>query len=1297
MSATEMKHRLLCLIFVCLCVIMQGQVEFVQNKGQWPSIAAAGCVLPNGFLWLENDGFTYNLIDPEAHNALHPSRKTRPEMLRTHAFKTHFTNALVPIVAPLKPRKTYYNYYLGHDPSKWSSHCAAFEQIRYHQLYPMTDLLVYSANGTIKYDFILHPGADVANIGLAYEGVERISIVDEKVVLHTSVGDVIESKPFAYQLIDGRIIEIPCTYRLEQATVGYELSNYNPAYDVIIDPEIVFSTFIGSSSNNFGFTAADDSQSNLISGAAVFGNNYPTTLGAYSTSFNSGSGNYIDVAISKFSPDGSDLIYSTYLGGSRIETPHSIVCDDWDNFFVMGATGSSNFPTTANAYDSSFEGGPALDMSNFFTSSHPDGCDFFISKFTSNGELDASTYIGGSGNDGLNTGDQLYYNYGDIFRGEINVDDANNIYVASLTLSSDFPTSSFGLQTTYGGGACDGIVFKMDNNLENLMWSNYIGGSATEACYALEFNGTDEIIVAGGTKSNNFPHAANGVDNSFGGQTDGFVLRISTLTYALVAGTFFGTSEYDQIYFVQTDLDNNVYVCGQTAGEIDITPGCYGQPNSGQFIVKYNPTLTALVWATTIGTGSGEIDISPTAFLVSDCNQIYMSGWGGETNHYCGSFYSCYAEFSTTNGLPITNDAFQSTTDGSDFYLCVLDADATTLDYATFLGGSLSSEHVDGGTSRFNKNGTVFQAVCAGCQSYDDFPSTPGAWSSTNPSSGCNLAVFRFDLGILNAEMDITAPDIICTGTPIQFNNYSNGADQYLWDFGDDSSSTLFEPEHAFAIAGTYTVTLISSTINDCLQPDTAQITIQVLEGVEPAIDPVEPVCIGQEIQLQGYGSDNLFWLPNPALSATNVANPIVTVGEATTFTLVDFNACESDSVDISIVLYIPETDISPLQTICVGQSVQLEASGGATYEWSPGSSLNDFTSATPLASPTETTTYIVAITTAENCTVEESVGVNVVDDFPGGNVYDDLTVCYGNTVYINAIDGWTYNWYPAATLTNSQIANPGASPLQTTTYYVDITNICGEGTDQVTVHVVKPDVIASPGGTICAGNGWEAYATGALTYTWQPITFASPAFEAQTTLSPLISTLFTVTGVDENNCAAVDSVYVQVLESPMVDAGPDQYFDYPGEVPLFGNNFGLLYHWYPAEGLSCTDCLYPMASPSQPTIYHLVVTDGNGCSAEDDVFVKPFAPLYVPNTVTPNNDGINDVFFAVTDYAEGFSLRIFDRWGNKVFESKDPQEVWVPSVKGTHFVQNDVYLWVIQYNTPEGTNELTGHVSVVR
>ena len=158
-----------------------------------------------------------------------------------------------------------------------------------------------------------------------------------------------------------------------------------------------------------------------------------------------------------------------------------------------------------------------------------------------------------------------------------------------------------------------------------------------------------------------------------------------------------------------------------------ITPGLYGQANSGQFIRQYNPSLTTVNWNTTIGTGSGEIDISPTAFLVSDCNQIYFSGWGGNTNSLTCLALTCLAYYSTTNNLPITADAFQSTTDGSDFYLAVLNASATQLVYGSFLGGSLSAEHVDGGTLRFDKSGSVYQAVCAGCQSNDDTKPNKGA------------------------------------------------------------------------------------------------------------------------------------------------------------------------------------------------------------------------------------------------------------------------------------------------------------------------------------------------------------------------------------------------------------------------------------------------------------------------------------------------------------------------------------------------------------------------------------------
>jgi len=160
---------------------------------------------------------------------------------------------------------------------------------------------------------------------------------------------------------------------------------------------------------------------------------------------------------------------------------------------------------------------------------------------------------------------------------------------------------------------------------------------------------------------------------------------------------------------------------------------------------------------------------------------------GGLTN----SSNAPYAVNSTTDGLPITDDAFQSVTDGSDFYLCVLAPDATELVYATWFGGGSSREHVDGGTSKFDKDGSVYQAVCAGCGGNDDFPTTAGAWSNDNGSTNCNLGVFKFDLGKIEAEIAIEGPSQVCEGSDALFINNTTGGASFEWTFWEMEAKAI--------------------------------------------------------------------------------------------------------------------------------------------------------------------------------------------------------------------------------------------------------------------------------------------------------------------------------------------------------------------------------------------------------------------------------------------------------------------------------------------------------------------------
>jgi len=206
-------------------------------------------------------------------------------------------------------------------------------------------------------------------------------------------------------------------------------------------------------------------------------------------------------------------------------------------------------------------------------------------------------------------------------------------------------------------------------------------------------------------------------------------------------------SKKTQTYFVELDRSDNVYLLGQSEIQDStfIHNAQWSVPGSGQFISKLTPSLDSVIYSTVFGSGNG-INISPTAFLVDLCNKMYLAGWGGSINNL--SILNNNA--GSTFNMPITADAFQNSTDGSDFYIMVLEDDASGLVYGSYFGGSVSSEHVDGGTSRFDRKGKVYQAICASCGGSSDLPIEPiNALSPTN-NSNCNLGVFKMDFNFLS-------------------------------------------------------------------------------------------------------------------------------------------------------------------------------------------------------------------------------------------------------------------------------------------------------------------------------------------------------------------------------------------------------------------------------------------------------------------------------------------------------------------------------------------------------------------
>ncbi len=573
--------------------------------------------------------------------------------------------------------------------------------------------------------------------------------------------------------------------------------------------------------------------------------------------------------------------------------------------------------------------------------------------------------------------------------------------------------------------------------------------------------------------------AGSPLDNSNGGSVDGYVMRYSAAG-ALLGSTYLGTASYDQSFFVQLDIQDAVYVVGQTHGAYPVTPGKYTNPGSSQFIHKLSTDLSTSLWSTVIGNGNGDEDISPSAFLVSNCDQIYFSGWGGSVNTFVN------ADFSTTTGLPVTADAYQPNTDGSDFYLMVLDPEAVSLNYATFFGGSTSDEHVDGGTSRFDKNGNVYQAVCAGCNGNDDFPTTPGAWSNTNNSFNCNLGVFKFNLGQPEAFISIDGPDVICVDGTVQFINNSVGGTQQLWDFGDSNSSTAIEPQHTYTEPGTYTVIMLLDDSSSCTPTDTGTIVIHVIAPQEPSIDPVEPICDGATIQLHAHGGYDFLWFPTDGLSDPTSADPFVTADSSITYSVIVTDSCGIDTASIDIIVGIPFGEAGADTLTCAGQPVPITAIGGGSYAWSPAASLDDPNAQTPLASPLDTTEYVVTITTPEGCTVMDTVIVNVEVNVPVPLI-GDTAVCLGGSVQLLAQGGTTYLWQAAQGITDLNIPDPVVSPQVDQYFIVTLSNTCGSATDSAFVDVRQVIAFAWPDTTVCPNEPVTLFASGGAFYQWSP------------------------------------------------------------------------------------------------------------------------------------------------------------------------------------------------------------------
>lgn len=1293
-----MRALILTILILTTFPVVSQEAWLHPNRGQWNENILYKMDLTLGEMYVEENGLLFNLTDAKQHFSHHHDDEFEHdgEHYRSHVIRSTFLNALSPSLIQEKDSSGFYrNYILGNDPGKWKSNVFSYSTVQLKEVYAGIDVNYESKTGALKYSFDVYPGSDPDQIKIKWEGQTGINI-DEKGRLHveTEFGDLIEDAPVAWTIsASGQIQKVSVGFKLEKNTISFELGEYDQNATLVIDPSLTFSTFTGATADNWGMSATPDEDANLFGGGVVFAQGYPITTGAYDATFNGGT---VDISITKFNEDGTNLIYSTYLGGGTgSETPNSIVCAPNGELYIFGVTSSADFPMAGTPYDNTFAGGPSLPNSETNNLGYTAGADIIVARLNAAGTaLLSSTYVGGTGTDGLNSS-SLKFNYGDQFRGEIILDDADNVYVASMTGSTDFPT----VNAAQGAlnGVQDAVVFKLDPTLSTLMWSTYLGGSGLETGNSVQISNGGDVFVAGGTDSGSLPFSQ-GEDLTFnGGIADGYLGKLDSNTGAILAGTFLGMGEYDQAYFVQLDIDDNVYVLGQTESDWAITAGLYGNPNSGQFVRKYTNDLLTIEWTTMIGAGTGHVEISPTAFLVSDCYDIYLSGWGGQLN---ANASVSQAVNSTSNGFPVTSDAYQPTTNGSNFYIAVLAPDASYLKYGTYMGGTASPyNHVDGGTSRFDKAGRIYHAVCGSCGNgvNTGFTTTPGVWSETSNSANCNMACFKFEL----AEIEALAADpdpYVCLPNPVDFTNNSVNGNFFYWDFGDGDTSTMENTSHVYPGPGTYLVTLIVSDTNGCFSTDSAQFFVNIGD-FQAQVDAVPgPICPGESYQLNATGGSVYNWEPAQLLDDPTIANPTATLFQTTDFTVIVSDSCGTDTISVTVPVYNDAFSISPDTNVCIGNSAQLSATGGGTYVWTPSTYLDNPAIANPTTTPDQAITYNVEITSPNGCVSNESVTVNVFYDPPQPVIPDSVYVCEGTSTSITVSGADNYFWTPNININTQNGATVLITPQSPMYYYCEFSNACGFATDSVFVDVVNAQVYAYNDTILCPGEGAQLYATGAVSYNWSPTSSLSSSNTSTVFATPNSPTTYTVSGIDENGCYGEATVFVDLYPQPFIQTNGTVYAIQGDMVQLTSNtSTNGQVTWYPSEYLSCVVCDDPTANPDQNFTYIASYVDVNGCFAADTVNIVYDPVIYIPNTFTPDGNEFNQSFRAIVQNSLAFKMEIFNRWGELIYTVESLDDFWDGTYKGI-ICQDGTYTWKATVMDLNEINHIyVGHVNLLR
>lgn len=1254
---------------------------FIQNKGQWPSTVHYKTKVNGAEVFLETNKLAFVLYNEKQietfheldHDAFEKGLTSPSHKLTLHAFYLNLVGSNSSCkVQGEGMQQAVYSYFLGSDPSKWGTGAKVFSSILYSDVYQGIDLKVYKETNHLKYDFRVTPGTDPAKILLKYEGLEKPALVNGRLVFKTSVGELIEGKPVAFQTVNGKQVYVQCNYKINSnGAVSFSLGKFEKSLPLIIDPLVVASTYCGGTSSVFGHSATYDSTGNIYGGGLGFAVGYPATAGAYDISFNGAQ----DMVISKLSPDGSALLYATYVGGSNGDHVHSMVVSKKHELYVYGSTASANFPTSAFAPDNTL-GGPR---------------DIVLFRLSQDGsQLLSSTYVGGSGTDGQNPTGWLY---GDTYRGEIFIDEDESVLVATFSNSPDFPVTAGAFDVTMDG-LSDAVLLKMDSTLNIPYWSTFLGGSGNDGGYAVRGDGNGGAFMIGTTQSNDFPMVSGGVVPTYqGGTHDAFVVHINSFGNTMVSSTFFGTNQRDGGFFIDTDSDSGIYIYGTSVGDIPVSSSVYSNPSAHCYIAKLNFNLSSITFSTVFG-GPTNSNFAPSAFVVDQCENIYAGG------------------FNATADFPVTTDAVYGTLPpGGSYYAIVLEKNVLSQLYGTFYYGG----HVDGGTSRFDKRGVIYQAVCTS----GPFATLPTAYSPGNVG-GFKLALFKIDFqtdGVNAAAAG--APSLNgCAPFTVNFQNLSNTALTYEWDFDDGSSlDTAFAPVHLFSDTGSHIVRLVAFNPSTCNESDTTWLLVQVFEPVNFSLGPDTTMFCEPELLLDaGFHPASTFtWSTAESTQAITVdtdGDYWVTVANP------GCSLTDSIQVDFDSTVYV---NLGPDTIFCDTVSVVLDAANpGTAVLWSTGDTSQTISVSIPGL-------YFVSVITA-TCTGVDSVQLGFGDS-PSYFLGPDTSLCDGAALVLNAgspgiprlwstgdsgisVPVTSAGWYwvasglPACNSVDSVLISIGTTPnpfLGEDSSFCDFPaftlNAESPGCTYLwSTGATTASILAQSTGlysVLVSNNGCMDSDSVLLEFLQTPVvnltgdTVLCDSIPLVITTSNTSSDLLWSTGetgssivanhqgwfgltVSNGRCMDVDSMQVRYVLNDM--NLKDEVFCAPA-LTLDAGNAGGSFKWSTGE---TTQTIVADSSG----VYQVEVFK-ESCrfeGAANIVLYHPEDSLFVPNVFTPDGDGFNALFSWSGTSFKSFHIFVYNRWGKLIYESEDPQGGWNGTYASGQEAPEGVYYFVMDF-----------------